>query len=60
MPGESGSATAERLKEEHPELAESHRANPMGKLGLTSRVELVDDAEEHDAPVAAPDDPQAP
>jgi DNA-binding NarL/FixJ family response regulator len=27
---------------------ESHRANLMGKLGLTSRVELVDYAEEHD------------
>jgi two-component system NarL family response regulator len=27
---------------------ESHRANLMGKLALTSRVELVDYAEEHD------------
>jgi DNA-binding NarL/FixJ family response regulator len=27
---------------------ESHRANLMGKLGLTSRVELVEYAEEHD------------
>jgi two-component system response regulator NreC len=27
---------------------ESHRANLMGKLGLVSRVELVDFAEEHD------------
>ena len=27
---------------------ESHRANLMGKLGLVSRVELVDYAEEHD------------
>ncbi len=27
---------------------ESHRANLQGKLGLTSRVELVEYAEEHD------------
>jgi DNA-binding NarL/FixJ family response regulator len=27
---------------------ENHRANLMGKLGLTSRVELVNYAEEHD------------
>ena len=27
--------------------AESHRANLMGKLGLTSRVDLVTYAEEH-------------
>ena len=31
-----------------PRTVESHRANLMGKLGLTSRVELVDYAEEHD------------
>ena len=27
---------------------ENHRANLMGKLGLASRVELVNYAEEHD------------
>jgi two-component system, NarL family, response regulator NreC len=31
-----------------PRTIESHRANLMAKLGLTSRVELVDYAEEHD------------
>jgi two-component system response regulator NreC len=31
-----------------PRTVESHRANLMGKLGLESRVELVDYAEEHD------------
>lgn len=31
-----------------PRTVESHRANLMGKLGLTSRVELVEYAEEHD------------
>lgn len=31
-----------------PRTVESHRANLMGKLGLSSRVELVDYAEEHD------------
>ncbi|HVS13624.1 MAG TPA: response regulator transcription factor [Thermoanaerobaculia bacterium] len=31
-----------------PRTVESHRANLMGKLGLVSRVELVDYAEEHD------------
>lgn len=30
-----------------PRTVESHRANLMGKLGLESRVELVDYAEEH-------------
>lgn len=31
-----------------PRTIESHRANLMGKLGLVSRVELVEYAEEHD------------
>jgi DNA-binding CsgD family transcriptional regulator len=31
-----------------PRTVESHRANLMGKLGLESRVELVEYAEEHD------------
>jgi len=31
-----------------PRTVESHRANLMGKLGLTSRVELVEYAEEHE------------
>ena len=31
-----------------PRTVESHRANLQGKLGLTSRVELVEYAEEHD------------
>jgi DNA-binding NarL/FixJ family response regulator len=30
-----------------PRTVESHRANLIGKLGLESRVELVDYAEEH-------------
>ena len=31
-----------------PRTVENHRANLMGKLGLASRVELVNYAEEHD------------